>query len=475
MIAGPLDRCSPPRTSRRAGSAAVLLAFAASAPLWFAVASGQHALPPQLKIPMEEAQVQYFDGEYANALRQVEKLDAWFKEPANKKLLDDLGLDHTVQRAMVLAIKAEILAALDRGTAVRGAIDDSRGLIQNRRAFYLTTQGAVFRDFFRIEALLEFIEADSAKPMPDFGLLDLADVPKEIRSAYQARTNRFKAEKALQRCEALINQFLAGSTDDETNRLKARRYICLAEQVLRKVGGPEPAELIDVRAYLRSARDLLSSGALWKLIIDPDSPLPLRFKDIATTKFLEKLPASDRPGGRPAGGEKERPLTREEELLLKQWYSQSIRDWLMLSMAETELATHDGGDRPETDSAEVRFGKMLGYLRAQYRGSHPLCVGVMLQRARWYLRLARLAAGQQDPQAAGKARNLLQDSLFETDRLRGCVGLSPAQERECNFLEFSALGQMLALDAKAKFLDRQGQQELRERRDVVGQALTKKK
>ena len=378
---------------------------------------------------VEEAEESYFDGNYENAARLIREAEKWLDNSANRRGLAQVGQDHSVLKAMLTGLRAEILFAQGEQGRARAALRHAEAVLKNRRNVYVNRR--VFPPFlWQYEAFLSFVRGDLMRPIPDFGLASDPSIPDELRQEILDRGNPSEAIGAYRNAEGIMAKPQAMEHGNPRfNRLEGRLFTSLARVKVLKAGAPGVDELSDAEAFLERAEAAFGRNPFWKTCVKQETfgAMPLAFKDINANDLDPTL-----------------------RLDLKRLFSQTIHDWLGIQLLRVELAAfkeQQDFDAMEelVTTTEQHYDRIVGFVISQFRESHPRVQEARLSRGRWFLALSR------NPAAPPETRfSWLQDCLLAIEGIAG-LGSSDAVQKKA--LELAALVSIVSLDDQFKRLD----------------------
>jgi tetratricopeptide (TPR) repeat protein len=416
--------------------------------------ASESELPDAVKIAMEQAEQRYFDGDYEDALRTLQSAQKWMDKSANRKLIQSLGGDHSVIRAYLMGLKAEIYAHYGDRNKALGALRAADSLSKPRRNYW-TRLGNPPIILWQFEAFLKLIEGDVFRPIPDYGLTSEVYLPASLHGALAEKADPVKATLAYKHAESILSKpFVALNSDTTLTRLRGKLMVSLASTHIMKRGLPTEADVRDSRAYLARAEEFFVKNPVMELFLAADAPLPLTYKELE-----EKVKGNE-------------SLKTD----LKRRFGQAIQDWLALKLAYLELeANGETSSREDPigglSATEKEFSRLYYFCHAQFPSTHPRLAEVLLSRARWYFYLASNSLPAVDESSMITALSLYRDCVFELTRLRVTHTLTLRETYEVGVLELAGLRGILALGERGVELSAAEQAGVRERIDYIENLL----
>jgi hypothetical protein len=400
----------------------------------FVVLAGQSVaevgLPVGVQMMVDVAEENYFDGDFPNAIRCIGDAEKWLNSPANKRDLARMEIDHSVTKAMLAGLRAEILFAQGEEGKARSALQLAEQTLKNRRQHY-AIRGMFPEMLWHYEAFLLFVRGDLARPAPDFGLADDPRIPEEVKRRVANLGKARDSIGAYRNAEQVLGRPMARQNPNSRTacRLEGRLFTNLARLELLRPGGATPQDAIDAENSLERAEAAFARDEFWGKCIKQDQfgELPKTMKDVSDS---EKDPT--------------------KRLQLKRMFSQTIQDWVAIQLTRVELSAYQ--EQADADavtalvqSTEQHYDRIVGFLKAQYSASHPRVQEVRNSRARWLLALAKR------PEAALATRfSWLQDSLQELEAVKS---LSVREMVQRDVVELVARSRMIELNDELKVLD----------------------
>lgn len=394
------------------------------------VCVAQGGVPAEIEVHLSEAEEAYFDGAYDEALRRLDKVETWLGNPINQKKLATIGCDHSLVRAMVIGMRAEVLSANGERGKARAALTKAETTLRNRRTALVARK--VFPPvMWQYEAFLCFVRGDLVQPLPDFGLSDEPRMPDGVKRLFLERGDPRNAIIAYEAASEALSapQAWDGGDAFRWNRLQGRLYTSLARATVLKAGTPTVQDVNDAAGFLERAEAAFSKNELWKQCIKQEhfGEIPHSFKDI------------DKCEG-----------DLSKKLALKRKFAQTISDWVGLQLLNVELSAFqehadNGVVNDLVASTEQRYDRIIGFLKAQYPEAHPRVQDVRLSRARWFAAVARSSVNPRETQAS-----LLRDCLLELEAVSPRAAGDVAQKQ---VVELWARFRLLDLDREEALLE----------------------
>ncbi|NBT36295.1 MAG: hypothetical protein EBT03_12315, partial [Betaproteobacteria bacterium] len=343
----------------------------------FAFAGRSHAqidLPPGVQMLVEEAEENYFDGDYANAGRLLREAETWTDDAANKLELARWGVDHSIVKVILAGLRAEIYQAQGEYGKARAALATAETTLGNRRSAYVARR--IFPEvLWQYEAFLLFMRGDLMRPEPDFGLAEDTGLPADVRDFLVARGNPSESIRAYRRAEATLGKPMARQGQDryQSNRLEGRMFTNLAWIRVLKAGRPSKQDISDAEACLERGETAFSRNVFWQHCFQEEhfGRIPRALKDIDPSVFGTK-----------------------GTLKLKRAFTQAISDWTSMELLRVEMTAYQEAGSPSADDSlsvttEQKYDRIVGFLKSQYTATHPRVQSVRLSRARWLVVAAR--------------------------------------------------------------------------------------
>jgi hypothetical protein len=387
------------------------------------VAVGQEldqVLPPTMKVLIEQAEEDFFDGDLESAERRVDEAYDWVR--ANKNQIARTGGDHTLLEAMLAGLYAEIFHASGDTAKADAKLKHAEKLLEIRKTVFIRNR--LFPPFlWQFDAFIKCTRGDVNRPTPDFGLAENAELSEPARQFLLDRGDASPAIRAYKAAETAMTDPVTKAVQDRTslNRLEGRVLTNLAWVCILKRGPPTRNDLDDAETFLDRANDAFKKNEFWNVFIEGGNfgQVPRAFKDI-----------------------KRAGLKGDDARNLKRLFSQTIRDWQAMHLLKAEMTAfrERSIDEEAVNTAEQDYDRIVGFLKTQYGDDHPRLQAVRLSRARWFLAASRSA--KEKPELR---QSLLKDCVGDLDKLKG---LGPSDMLQKQVIELSARMEMLETPEK---------------------------
>ena len=385
-------------------------------------------LPVVLKVAMEEAEEAFFDGDYEESLRRLEKAEDWVENPNNRGLLINSGIDYQLMECFIFCLRGQVGCAMgDQKEAFRDIRAAERRL-KDRRTYYIK-RGGNSSEMWLLEAFLSFVKGDASVPIPDFGMADDEFLNGPLAKQLESRSSPAPAIKHYEWAANILHRPYAqggtGLAEYVYERLTIRLLVAMAKIITLKQGIPSHGEIREAESYLVRAEERASQNPFYSSFIAPNARWPRSYSD-----FMDEAKSKAKSTG--AGDNAS--LTEERLLLIKRFYSHALHDWLNVQMVRAEVAAASESNEAqygwEPQSAERSFKRLESLCQSQYKGNldHPIYGQISLARGNCFLRLGirnredivtRKQKGKpEDTVLTASMLSYLRDACYEAERLQ---------------------------------------------------------
>lgn len=333
----------------------------------------------------EQAQDEFFEGNYDDALFRLENARKWLGEPANKAMIQQQGGDHTVQEALGLGMKAQMLAALGEGDQAQTLISLAKQKLASRRTHYIK-KGQNAAVYWLYEAFLDCVQGDIeyAKYVPPGVAENVKCLPPGVFSDDDKRLERCR--KHYDRAMATLDNPIKGSKGGQDDvRLQMGAKICMSHgRVLRLMAdrktAPEDRQqlLRQAKSYYDMAEQKYRARTTWKEAIDADSKFPVSLATFEKVKQDNKDVAVSNINAR------------------KHEYVRTVIEWVYLAGDQAELtaslADLSQSDEERSnwiDATNEQYKRISDLCSENFKLQHPIAHWLRLSHARFLLSLAR--------------------------------------------------------------------------------------
>lgn len=255
--------------------------------------------PYELTILDEEALEAYYDGDFEECQRQLNKGLAWTKDKRNQQILAQQGYDHTLITAYHHMLGARLFKQL--GNPSDYHLKAAESLLKKRRPELIRTgNSSTAASNWLLEAELLFLEGDQYRPLmynmtfDDKGEIQapfLRFAGKESLGLFRkdlGKSNWKLASKRYLDAQEILQRHLRIAFNENKNKvaepwatahsLQLRLYVAQGHTALLNDEEPLNARLRDAEAWYQRARELHAENGRWNLVKAPSSDYPLSYQ-----------------------------------------------------------------------------------------------------------------------------------------------------------------------------------------------------